>query len=265
MNKLKINLVGGGFQHTISSTGNIYPKYVDWDKTGSANISFHIDDAIRIPTDKTKKNYAWICELSTIIPWVLDWVPKNISYLEDNFELLFTHDRRLVGLSDKFKFVKVATMPWVHDIKIHDKNKLISMIASTKIYCEGHLYRQHILEKYKNQMDCFGVGRNQIEIKDIGLKDYYFSIAMENGVYTDMFTEKILDCFAMGTIPIYWGTPSIGEFFNENGIIKLTNDFKIEDLSIDLYHSKMEYIKENFELTKQLPIPEDYLYDNFLR
>ena len=33
-----------------------------------------------------------------------------------------------------------------------------------------------------------------------------FSVCIENDVYDTYFTEKILDCFATGTIPIYKGT-----------------------------------------------------------
>jgi hypothetical protein len=265
MNKLKINMIGGGFQHhVIAAIGDI-PKYIEWDKTGNSDISIHIDHAIQWPTNKSKKNYAWILEISGIIPEVISWIRNNISYLENNYELIFTHDKRLIGLSDKIKFLPLNSVPWIKDIKIHNKNKLISMIASTKIYCDGHRYRQQIVEKYKNKMDCFGVGRNPINKKEMGLNDYYFSIAMENDNYPDLITEKVLDCFATGTIPIYWGTPTINEYYNEKGIIFLTNEFKIEDLSPELYYSKMEYIKENFELINQLPIPEDYLFEKFLK
>jgi len=69
----------------------------------------------------------------------------------------------------------------------------------------------------------------------------------------------------MGTIPIFWGTPDIGNYFNENGIIKLTDDFNISDLSVDLYHSKMDAILENYELSVNLPTAEDYIYLNYLK
>ena len=44
--KTKINMSGGGFQHTISSTGSP-TKYVDWVQGfASAKITIHIDDAL---------------------------------------------------------------------------------------------------------------------------------------------------------------------------------------------------------------------------
>ena len=266
MDKIKINMVGGGFQHDIcSSSGNV-PRYVEWIKGNhNANISIHIDNAIMQPTNKTKKNYAWILESSDIIPNIIQWVHNNIFYLENNFELIFTHDKRLLPLSDKFRLIITNAVPWVIDRKIHKKTKLVSMIASTKLYCEGHRYRQIIVEKYKDSLDCFGTGRNRIATKEEGLNDYYFSFAIHNANYPNFFTEIITDCFATGTIPIYWGTSAINEFYNENGIIVLTDNFKLEDMTTDLYYSKKEAVEENFERVNNLPTAEDYIYENYMK
>jgi len=266
MERVKINMIGGGFQHEICSSAGSVPKLVEWDKgSHNANISIHIDQAIKQPVNKNKKNYAWLCESSAIIPDVIQWVSSNISYMENNYELIFTHDRRLLSLSNKMKLILCNAVPWVTNRNIHKKTKLISMIASTKTYCVGHHYRQQILQKYKNQVDCFGTGHNRIANKEDGLMSYCFSIAMENDNYPDIFCEKITDCFATGTIPIYWGTPTIGEYFNEEGIIILTDDFKVEDLSVDLYESKIEYIRDNFERAINLPTAEDYMYENYIK
>jgi hypothetical protein len=265
MIKTKINMVGGGFQHEICSSAGSIPKYVEWDKRGGADISIHIDHAIIQPINKTKKNYAWICESSAIIPDVIQWISHNISYIENNFELIFTHDKRLISLSNKMKLILPNAVPWVTDRGVHKKTKLISMIASLKRYCAGHHYRQEILQKYKDKIDCFGTGHNRINKKEEGLNTYCFSIAMENDNYPNAFCEKITDCFATGTIPIYWGTPTIGEFFNENGIILLTNDFNVDDLSVDLYDSKMEFILDNYERSINLPTAEDYMFENFIK
>jgi hypothetical protein len=142
---------------------------------------------------------------------------------------------------------------------------MISMIASNKRYCPGHNYRQLIVERYRDKVDCFGKGHRFIEKKETGLNDYYFSIAMLNDSYPNYFTEILTDCFATGTIPIYWGDPFIGEFFNEKGIIPLTDNFMVEDLSPDLYFSKMEYIKENFERAINLPVAEDYVFEKYIK
>ena len=141
MEKLKINMVGGGFQHDISASTGAVPKYIEWDKTGSSDISIHLDfGMVHIPTNKSKRNFAWILEAASIQPHLMGWVRNNIPYLEENFELIFTYDKRLVGLSDKIRFVPLNSNPWVKDIKIHDKSKLVSMIASIKTMCPAQTF-----------------------------------------------------------------------------------------------------------------------------
>lgn len=265
--KQKINMVGGGFQHEVCSSAGSTPKLIEWVKDNhTASISIHIDYGIfNQKVDKSKKNYAWLSESKTINKGLYDRCIKNIVYLENNFDYIFTHDKSLLPISDKFKMVICNARPWVKDIGIHKKSKMVSMVASSKVMCEEHKYRQQIIQKYKNKLDLYGRGFNPIQNKDIGLKDYRFSIAMENGDYSLMYTEKITDCFAMGTIPIYWGCSDIGEIFDENGIITLTKDFKFENLTVDLYVSKLDSIKNNYEITMNLPTVEDYIYETYIK
>jgi hypothetical protein len=130
--------------------------------------------------------------------------------------------------------------------------------------CNDHIYRQQIIQKFYNRCDHFGRGYKEIQNKKDGLKDYCFSIAMENATYQNMFTEKITDCFMTGTIPIYYGIPNIDDYFDINGIIILNDDFKIEDLSFELYESKIESVKRNLQLAIELLTAEDFIYKNYL-
>jgi hypothetical protein len=45
-----------------------------------------------------------------------------------------------------------------------------------------------------------------------------FGVAIENVSHRGWFTEKILDCFLLKTIPIYWGCSNIEDYFNPKGI-----------------------------------------------
>jgi hypothetical protein len=74
-----------------------------------------------------------------------------------------------------------------------------------------------------------------------------FSIIIENSKEDYMFTEKLIDCFLTGTIPIYYGCPSIGLFFNDKGILHF-NNYKecidiLKNISSELYYSYMKYIE----------------------
>lgn len=73
-----------------------------------------------------------------------------------------------------------------------------------------------------------------------------------------------MDCFATGTIPIYHGTPEVGKMFNENGIIILDDRFNFEDLTPELYFSKMDAIKDNFERCINHQTSDDFIYERIL-
>ena len=264
MSKIKINMIGGGFQHLISTNG-MEPKYMEWVKgSQSAPISIYIDFAIPQPKNPTKKNYGWLCESKTIIGNLYDWCANNINYLKSNFISVFTHDVELASLSDIFVLTQCSAKSFFTHGEIYKKTKLVSMIASSKRMCAEHIYRQQVISKYSNQCDHFGRGYNEITNKEDGLKDYCFSFALENATYSNMFTEKITDCFMTGTIPIYYGIKNIGDYFNPDGIITLTDNFKIEELSFDLYKSKSKSVEENLRLSMDLLLAEDYICKNFL-
>jgi hypothetical protein len=123
-----------------------------------------------------------------------------------------------------------------------------------------------LANELRGRVDLFGRGFSEIQFKEDGLATYMFSIAHENASYPGYFTEKILDCFATGTIPIYWGDPEIGRIFNTDGIIMLNETFKLDSLTPDLYYSKIEAVKENCQIVKDnFIMVEDYIYQNYFR
>jgi len=263
MGRVKINMIGGGFQHSIS-TNDLPPKFIEWTKDGSAEISIHIDKSIPIPTNPLKKNYAWLCESKTIIGPLYIWCQNNIEFLKLNYVKVFTHDVWLSSISDIFELTLCSGKSYFSHGEIYPKTKLVSMIASNKTMCSEHIYRQQIIQKFSNKCDHFGRGYNPINNKEDGLKDYCFSFAMENATYSNMFTEKITDCFMTGTIPIYYGISNIGNYFNTDGIIILDDNFKIEDLSFELYHSKIDSVIDNFKRSIDFPLAEDYIFKTFI-
>jgi hypothetical protein len=265
INKIPINMIGGGFYHDICSCAGSEPKLIEWKKDRSANISIHIDHHIQHPVDPTKRNFAWLSESKTINSELYDWCIQNVDYLTNNFELIFTNDTSLLNVSPKFKLVICSAHPWVKDRAIFPKTKLVSMIASSKSLCPEHELRRYVIDKFKNQIDLFGRGYLEIADKSLGLADYYFSICMENLTYSNGYSEKITDCFATGTIPVYYGSPDIGEVFNEDGIIWLTEEFKIADLSAELYWSKIDAVKDNYERAINFPIAEDWIYETYIK
>ncbi len=89
--------------------------------------------------------------------------------------------------------------------------------------------RDRILEeisKYR-QVDSGGKYRNNIGIPN-GVpnklefqKNYKFALAIENTSFPGYTTEKLVEAFAAGGIPIYWGDPDVGRYFNEKAFINI--------------------------------------------
>lgn len=279
MSSIKINMIGGGFQHDICSSALNKNKHVEWVKNGSANISIYIDDALNRSVDPKKLNFGWLAESSSIIPEIISHVIENPLHYKRWFKYIFTHDKRIVQHDPEFfKFAPPNACPWIQRKGIFPKSKLASIIVSNKTQTNGHRFRLNVLEQLpKEKVDHFGRGfPNELPWtldidgktesgKFLALKDYMFSFAFENDNYNSIFCEKLTDCFATGTIPIFWGTPDIGDYFDKDGIIFFDDNFKIEELTEDLYHQKFKHVMNNLSICMDLSTSEDYIYLNYIK
>lgn len=252
-----LNIIGNTFAGDACATHGKVSKHIKWMTDGSAPISVHVDDGLFIPPRTNRKAYGWLLESTSITPQFYD---KIFSVLP-NYDYIFTYNKELLDLDPKFKLALYGTH-WIKEPKIHAKTKIISMIASNRTMCRGHLIRHQWIKKLRNQVDFFGRGFNAIETKEEGLNDYMFSVAIENCCVPNYFTEKIGDCFATGTIPVYFGCSNIGDYFNADGIIQLDHKLDLKSLTKELYESKLHAVRANFELIKQYEIPEDYMYEH---
>jgi hypothetical protein len=265
--KKKFNLVGNTFTHLTNgnkgySVHGKESKYIEWvQQEGEA--TFYIDDTINvgITDERSGLKYLWLLESKFIKQGLVESIIENRELVENTYDIIFTHDQRLLALGDKFKWVPAQGF-WIKEPKVYEKSKMISMIASNKRMCEGHIKRLEWVERIGSQVDLYGRGFNEIANKEDGLCDYMFSVAIENGQYETYFTEKLLDCFATGTIPVYLGAPDIGNHFNMDGIIILSDEF---DVSEDIYYSKLDAIKDNLERAKEMEILEDFIYVRYLQ
>jgi len=75
-------------------------------------------------------------------------------------------------------------------------------------------------------------GKYWRDVKDEFFKKYThkFAITFENNSYPQYCTEKIMDGFLSGSIPIYWGDPKIHEEFNPKAFINTTNIDEIKKI-----------------------------------
>lgn len=271
---------GYPFEPQHSSCSNRKPKNFSWELPPSTPTLDHlvlIDNAIlhcnNLPVN-VKKLYGWACESRSIAKDVTNFLIWNYEELSKRFHKIFVSDKSVAAFSSVFEYCPAGSnLPWIPDSEygIYEKTKLCSMVASPKIFTKGHQIRHGYADRFKNHLDLFGGACNSPRLPDTdptrpwsskmyGLKDYMFSVVVENDFYDNYYTEKITDCFATGTIPVYAGSPTIGDVFNMDGIIILDSSFDINSLTPELYNSKLDAVHDNLNRVINLEMSDDTLW-----
>jgi len=297
---MQIKIADTQFAHGTSlGSGDlkIYPKHFEWYR-GQDNINdiivitesmFHKFDEF---TEKIK--IAWLIEPMSINGESY----KTIIQKWWKFDYILTHNLEFINLLNKLKTefegsyrcdTKFCWYPfggcWImpEDRKIYPKTKGISIIASGKTETEGHRLRHEVIKALGDKVDVYGRGYNPVEYKLDALKDYQYSIVIENERTEGFFTEKIIDCFVTGTIPIYWGDPGIIKrlskglnFTINNGFVTTFNSLEDERYGLNniiniicenkVWENEKKFNRPEqvfFQQAEQYTCPEDWLYNNF--
>ncbi len=251
--------VGTGSTH-------IAPKNVEWYQGPD-------DRDVVIVTNNKMLHDEFVLGLKGIkIAWLIEPSEINSQYnyiesMKNYFDYILTHDYRYVD-NKKILFCPLAGH-WIKDKQIYPKSKLLSIIASKGKDLIGHKLRHQVIAypEYAKHFDgIFGSAYQPIEDKTTGLRDYCFHLVIENVRKDCWFTEKLIDAFVTGCLPIYWGCPSIEKYFDERGMITFEKfehlDFAFREcLKPSYYQNCLPYIKENFKIAMdEFLTPEDYMF-----
>ena len=159
-------------------------------------------------------------------------------------------------------------------IKIYPKTNFTkaSCITTNKAFLPGHSTRLNFIKNIKDKVELYGRGIREIPSKLDAMHNYAFSVAIENNISSDdyYFTEKLIECFTTGTVPIYYGCPNIDKFFDIRGVLTFTTqeelDNILDNLSEEKYNSMLEYINYNFnKCVSDMVLHNDSLYDLHLK
>ena len=128
-----------------------------------------------------------------------------------------------------------------------NKKKVVSFNTSDKGWAPGHKLRQQIWDGLEDAEDLngFEIVKHRSPPRTPN-KNYLFEtakyhIVVENERRNNWITEKTIDCFASKTIPIFWGAPNIGEYFNTDGIIIFNTIEELKDILEENYERSKEY------------------------
>lgn len=262
-----IKIIDSEFAHatTVGNGGlDFNPQHFNWYRGDEyRDITVYTDRHIYDRLVPSKYNIAWLIEPKEINPFSYEYIRQNIN----KFDFIFTHDCDLCQQYSNCILLPLAGC-WIerNDQKIYDKSKCVSIIASNKRMTYGHRLRHEVISNLSEKIDMIcGNGYVSIPKKIEALKDFRYSIVIENVKSGVFFTEKLIDCFMTGTVPIYYGTEKLDFYFNRLGIIEICS---LQDLSDVLdyinendYLNRLKFIHENFELSKKFVVTEDYMYD----
>lgn len=190
------------------------------------------------------------------------------------YDLVLTNDRAVLEACPHARWVShVGT--WLAASEMAEaapKPHETSFIASGKRAAPGHLIRHEVKSIVMGMAalpaaDCYGgLFDRAISTKQPALVPYKFSITIESDAYAWFYTEKLFDCFAARTIPLYWGPPldrlhALG--FRLGGIIPWHTIAGLRDY-LDLIHAhpdewyadRAPAIEHNYRRICELPAAE---------
>jgi len=124
-----------------------------------------------------------------------------------------------------------------------------------KLRCLPLLWRFRIKNSIKN------LKPKPCEDKIKTMSDYKFSICFENVAYPGHITEKIIDCFVAGVIPIYLGAPDVENFIPKDTFIDMREFKNFDDLNKHLLEISEEKALEMIKAGRRfLETKEGRLY-----
>jgi hypothetical protein len=223
----------------------------------------HIPEASR---SQSKVKVAWLIEPPIMVPDIYQFVKEN----HQIFDAVFTFDDSLLKIDPKFKSCLYGST-WVHPHErgIHPKTKSVSAVLSGKTYTEDQRFRHEIVQALSDKFDFYGRDYRPVKHKIEALKDYRYSIAVENQLLSTYFSEKIIDCFMSGSIPIYWGTHKIVEYFDSRGmfLFNTLDDLRdiLERCTEEEYEKRLPFVKENYKRALEMDFVDDSIWARGLK
>lgn len=254
-----------------------YPKEFTWNRDTSkiTDLCVFTDSCIKdARTVNCKYKIAWILEPKA-------WDERPYKYLSDPnnrkiFDLILSHELDFLNeineTSKDYYYPSYGASIKDDDFNIYEKTKNLTLPMSFKKMTAGHRLRHSILKNHENfgfsgLIDFYVRGYNLFD----ALRDYRFSITIENTLAGSL-SEKITTAFLCGTIPIYYGSPRVGEFFDNRGFYTFSNEFelykildKLNGNFEEIYESKLPFVKNNFEIAKEKYMIDDILWEKHFK
>jgi len=201
-----------------------------------------------------------------------DWVIQN----KNLFSVILTYNDKILNTCDNalyfpFSFTFLKQEQYETN---YEKEFKLSHLCGTLLKSYGHQLRHEILDREKefkiptkffktigDRHNLDTVGEDKVTV----FGDAQYGIVIENFSHRGYFSEKLIDCFLMKTIPIYWGCSNIDNFFNINGIIQFHNVddiiFYLNNIDESYYENCKDIIEENYKIALKYTNYEQRIID----
>ena len=126
-----------------------------------------------------------------------DDIQTPVPWAERKFLCMVTANKHYSGLGGRYK--DSPSFQWAMKTQLHD-------------------YRYNAIQHFYNKpgFDLYGKGwgleATECHDKIDTIKNYKYALCFENGSYPGYITEKIIDCFVAGVVPVYIGAPDIYDY-----------------------------------------------------
>ena len=193
----------------------------------------------------------------------IDRCYADIPEVVRRFPIVFTHQAELIARGMPFAPLHFGTN-WLGIVdeqatrRVLDehpaKSELVSFIGSLQHPDTGaYRFRREVAEYLvaRGDVDCFGRGLRPIEGKREALAPYRFSVAMENAAADDYFSEKLVDCLLMESVPVYFGWPGAARELDARGLLTFSNIEELQAVLAQLSPALYERMRPHLLANKQ--------------
>ncbi len=250
--------------------------YCSWDLNfelkHEKQIELYVDQIPGSPIPPETVRFVFLLEP----PEILNLSNAAISgFKNKTFDYLFTHNQELLNYSDKCILFPFGTT-WIRDYEFPEKEFSVSALVGGKLLAPGH----HLRHKVWFKEDRINIPRRFFLSGNFGGIENYnnnpilgsdkkplfnsqFHICIENAKRENWFTEKLIDCMVTKTVPIYWGCPNIGKWFDIRGMMIVDNIDDIvsscNSINENTYNEMLPFVEENYNKAQYLKTIGDRL------
>lgn len=238
------------------------PKRGEWQRgVCGAYSTFYTDQCLQQARDAWGVKVAWLLEP----PSLSDTHYRVAVEMENVFDYILTFDARYLERGEKWLYYPLGGS-WIdpRDWGIRRKTRMVSVIGTEKQRAPGHQMRHEVIKRFGEKADVWGRGYKPVSSKYEALSPYRYSIVVESIRLDDYFSEKLIDALCLGTIPIYWGSPTIADHFDMDGIIPFRDidelDNILQSISWEDYKGRVGAIEHNWMEARKYRCAEDWIH-----